>query len=47
MYRLSETNVRCLSGSRHGTTKAYFATHPEVADYDKWHGFSVQHDRGK
>ncbi|NEP56709.1 MAG: hypothetical protein F6K31_06745 [Symploca sp. SIO2G7] len=47
MYRLSEANVRYLSGSRHGTIKAYFAAHPEVADYDKGYGFSVQHDRGK
>ena len=47
MYRLSEANVRYLSGSRHGTIKAYFAVHPEVADYDKGYGFSVQHDRGK
>ena len=47
MYRLSEANVRYLSGSRHGTIKAYFAAHPEVADYDKDYGFSVQHDRGK
>lgn len=47
MYRMSEANVRYLSGSRHGTIKAYFAAHPEVADYDKGYGFSVQHDRGK
>ena len=47
MYRLSEANVRYLSGSRHDTIKAYFAAHPEVADYDKGYGFSVQHDRGK
>ena len=47
MYRLSEANVRYLSGSRHGTIKAYFAAHHEVADYDKGYGFSVQHDRGK
>ncbi|MEM6256501.1 MAG: hypothetical protein AAF821_26630 [Cyanobacteria bacterium P01_D01_bin.156] len=47
MYRLSEANVRYLSGSRHGTIKAYFVAHLEVADYDKGYGFSVQHDRGK
>ena len=47
MYRLSEANVRYLSGSRHGTIKAYFVAHPEVADYDKGYGFGVQHDRGK
>lgn len=46
-YRLSEANVRYLSGSRHGTVKAYFATHPEVSGYDAEHGFTTQHDRGK
>ena len=29
------------------TIKTYFVVHPEVADYDKGYGFSVQHDRGK
>lgn len=47
IQRLSEANVRYLSGSRHETIKTYFAAHPEVAEYDKGYGFSVQHDRGK
>jgi hypothetical protein len=46
-YRLSEANVRYLSGSRHGTVKSYFAVHPEVSGYDAAHQFSTQHDRGK
>ena len=46
MYRLSEANVRYLSGSRHGSIKAYFATHPELQDQPSYH-FSSQHDRGK
>ena len=46
MYRLSEANVRYLSGSRHGTIKTYFATHPELQDHPSYH-FSSQHDRGK
>lgn len=44
MYRLSEANVRYLSGSRHSTIKVYFAAHPAVADCDKGYGFRVQHD---
>ncbi|MDV3348187.1 hypothetical protein D0962_35175 [Leptolyngbyaceae cyanobacterium CCMR0082] len=47
MYRLSEANVRYLSGSRHGTIKAYFAANPELNDYNTSYGFTVQHDRGK
>lgn len=47
MYRLSQANVRYLSGSRHGTVKTYFATHPELNEYNDGYGFSLQHDRGK
>lgn len=47
MYILSEANVRYVSGSRHGSIKAYFATHPELNEYNYQHGFTMQHDRGK
>ena len=47
MYRLSEANVRYVSGSRHGTVKAYFVAHPELNDYNDGYSFSLQHDRGK
>ena len=47
MYVLSEANVRYVSGSRHGSVKSYFAAHPELAEYNYHHGFSMQHDRGK
>ncbi|MEM8612523.1 MAG: hypothetical protein AAGF93_10930 [Cyanobacteria bacterium P01_H01_bin.105] len=30
-----------------GTIKAYFASHPELDDYDQGYGFSVQHNWGK
>ena len=39
--------MRYLSGSRRGTIKAYFAAHPEVANYEKGYGLIIQHDRGK
>lgn len=45
-YRLSEANARYVSGSRHGTVKAYFAAHPKLQDEPAYH-FGVQHDRGK
>ena len=45
-YRLSEANVRYVSGSRHGTVKAYFAAHPELKD-EPAYSYGVQHDRGK
>ena len=47
MYVLSEANVRYVSGSRHGSVKAYFTSHPELAEYNYHHGFTMQHDRGK
>lgn len=45
-YRLSEANARYVSGSRHGTVKAYFSAHPKLQDEPAYH-FGVQHDRGK
>ena len=45
-YRLSEANARYVSGSRHGTVKAYFAAHSELKDEPAYH-YGIQHDRGK
>jgi hypothetical protein len=46
-YALSEANIRYVSGSRHGTIKAWVLAHPEVAEYNAAAGFGLQHDRGK